>query len=118
MEEHVEPYQHSEDARLQKAILAGLHDDPKTDVSRMQVEVKEGNVLLKGLADTEEEKEHAGLIAAAVPGVKKVENHLHIEVGMVHAITSFVSRIVSGDEKAKDKEADKDKDQAEGSGAV
>jgi len=97
----------SEDTRLQKIIVSRLHEDPKTDVSKMEVEVKEGNVILKGLADTEEEKQHAGEIAGSVPGVKQVENHLHIEIGVVHAITSFVSRIVSGDEKAKDNEENK-----------
>lgn len=110
MKETIQDNNDSEDTRLQKAILASLHEDPKTDVSKMEVEVKDCLAVLKGRADTEEEKEHAAQIAAAVPGVKQVENHLHIEVGLVHAITSFVSRIVSGDEKTKDEEKEKNKE--------
>ncbi|MEO7923996.1 MAG: BON domain-containing protein [Chitinophagaceae bacterium] len=89
----------NEDARIQKTICELLHDDPKTDATKMEVEVNEGNVLLKGKADTEEEKTHAGQIAAGVPGVKKVENHLHIDIGITHALASFVARLIEGDEK-------------------
>ena len=98
------------DELLKKAILSGLHEDPRTDVSKMEVEVTDGVATLKGRADTEEEKKHAEEIAAAVPGVKQVENHLHIDIGLVHAVASFVTRIVSGDEKPKKEGEEKQED--------
>ena len=97
---HKEP-QSENDLLLQKTIHDRLHDDPKTDASKMEVEVRDGDVILKGGADTEEEKIHAGQIAASVPGVKKVENHLHIDIGVAHALSAFVARIISGDEDKK-----------------
>jgi hypothetical protein len=100
-----------DDDHLQKAILAGLHEDPRTDVSKMEVEVNKGVAILKGRADTEEEKKHAGEIAAAIPGVKQVENHLHIDIGFVHALASIVTRIVSGDEKTKKEGEEKKEDE-------
>ena len=91
----------TEDDRLEKNILTLLHEDPKTDAGKMQVEVKNGEAKLKGRADTEEEKEHAAIIAASVPGVKQVENHLHVEIGIAHALSSFAAKIASGDEDNK-----------------
>ena len=99
----------TEDVRLQKNILTLLHEDPKTDASKMQVEVKNGEVMLKGRADTEEEKKHAAIIAASVPGIKLVENHLHVDIGIAHALSSFVAKIISGDEDNKN--PDKDEEQ-------
>lgn len=101
--------QNTEDIRLQKNILILLHEDPKTDASKMQVEVKNGMVTLKGFADTEEEKKHGAMLAASVPGVKGVENHLHVEIGIAHALSSFVAKIVAGDEDNKN--TDKDEEQ-------
>jgi osmotically-inducible protein OsmY len=101
--------QNTEDIRLQKDILALLQEDPKTDASKMLVEVNNGEVLLKGRADTEEEKNHAAIIAASVAGVKQVENHLHVEIGIAHALSSFAAKIASGDNDNKN--ADKDKEQ-------
>jgi hypothetical protein len=89
----------NENTQIEKAICQLLHDDPKTDATKMQVEVKDGHVLLKGKADTEEEKIHAGELAATIPGVKSVENQLHIEIGVSHAIASFVARLIEGEEK-------------------
>ncbi len=102
--------QQFQDELLKKAILSGLHEDPRTDVSKMQVEVNNGITILKGRADTEEEKKHAGEIAASIPGVKQVENHLHIDIGLMHALASFVTKIVSGDEKPKKEEDEKQQD--------
>ncbi len=101
--------QNTEEVRLQKNILTLLEEDPKTDASKIQVEVKNGKVLLKGMADTEEEKNHAAIIAATVPGIKGVENHLQVEIGIAQAVSSFVAQIVSGDENNKN--ADKDQEQ-------
>jgi hypothetical protein len=100
--------QGAEDIHLHKTILTLLHEDPKTDASKMQVEVTNGEVILKGRTDTEEEKEHAASIAASVPGVMQVENHLHVEIGIAHAVSSFVAKIAAGD--ADNKNADKDEE--------
>jgi len=99
---HHQDDQNTEDLHLQKTILTLLQEDPKTDASKMEVVVNSGEVLLKGKADTEEEKQHAGTIAASVPGVVKVENHLHIEIGLAHALSSLVAKIAAGDGDTKD----------------
>ena len=78
-----------------------LHDTPAIDHSRMEFEVKEGTVIIKGIADTEAEKENAQLLCTSVDGVMKVENHLAIEAGIAHALTSIVSRIVGDDKPDK-----------------
>ncbi len=86
-----------------------LHDHAQIDHSKIEVEVKEGSVLLKGKADTEEEKESIQLLCAAVDGVNKVENKLTIDVPVIHAITSFVSQIISGDNPEKKDNNDPEK---------
>ncbi|MDZ4794074.1 MAG: BON domain-containing protein [Bacteroidota bacterium] len=98
----MEQAQQPDDLHMQATIIRLLQDDPKTDASKMEVVVKDANVLLKGRADTEEEKKHATQIARSVPGVKSVENHLHIEAGIVHALSAFAAQIMSSSEKNKD----------------
>ena len=93
-----------EDARIEKEILAGLHDHPKIDEAKMMVEVKDGTVILKGHADTEEEKEHAQLIAAAVHGVQHVENRLHVDVGLAYTLSAIAAQLSGEAEKHKDDE--------------
>ena len=68
----------------------------------MEIEVSNGSVVMNGKADTEAERESAQLICASVDGVMKVENHLTIEAGIAHAITSIVSRIVGEDKPGKE----------------
>jgi osmotically-inducible protein OsmY len=75
--------------------------DSSIDNSKIEVEVTEGKVILKGKADTEAEKENAQLICTAVAGVMKVENHLMVEAGIAHALTKIVSRIVADDKPDK-----------------
>ena len=90
------------DLAIQFRIRNLLKDNSAIDDARMEVEVNDGTVLLKGHADTEAEKENAQLICASVDGVRKVENHLIIDAGIAHALTSFVSRIVGDDEPPKE----------------
>lgn len=89
------------DAMILARIKKLLHDNPHIDDLKMEVEVKDGTVVLKGKADTEAEKENAQLICAAVDGVMKVENHLMVEAGIAHALTKIVSRIVADDKPDK-----------------
>ena len=74
-------------------IIDSLEKNPGIDTSKIHVEVKNGEVILKGKADTEIEKQHSEKIARSVAGVSKVENHLHIDLGIIHALTSLAAHI-------------------------
>ncbi len=97
---HIQSSQNN-DAIILARIKQLLHDTPAIDHSKMEIEVKDGTVVLKGIADTEAEKENVQLLCASVDGVMKVENHLTIEAGIAHALTSIVSRIVADDKPGK-----------------
>ena len=71
------------------------------DHSKIEVEVNDGEVTLKGKADTEEEKEATQILCASVDGVKKVENKLTIDAPVIHTLTNIVSQIISGDKPDK-----------------
>ncbi len=95
----------SPDEIIRQHILDGLHHDPGLDSSKMHVEVENGKAILKGKADTEKEKQLAETIARSVQGVVAVENHLHVEIGIIHAITSIAAHIqgdIIRDEDDKD----------------
>lgn len=83
----------SPDEIIRQHILDGLHHDPGLDSSKMHVEVENGNAILKGKADTEKEKQLAETIAGSVTGVSQVENHLHVEIGIIHALSSIAAHI-------------------------
>ena len=93
------------DKIIRQNIIDGLNKDPGIDTSKIHVEVKNGEVILKGKADTETEKQLSEKIARSVAGVSKVENHLHIDIGIIHALTSLAAHI-QGDiiKDADDKE--------------
>lgn len=96
------------DEIIRQNVLNGLQKDPGIDSSKMHVEVESGKVILKGKADTEKEKQLAETIARSVMGVTIVENHLHVEIGIIHALTSIAAHI-QGDiiKDADDKETSK-----------
>ena len=93
------------DEIIRQNIIDSLNKDPGIDDSKIHVEVKNGEVILKGKADTETEKQLSEKIARSVAGVSKVENHLHIDIGIIHALTSLAAHI-QGDiiKDADDKE--------------
>ena len=95
------------DQRIHTEIMDRLTHDPKIDPLKIHLEVKDGKVLLKGNVDTEEEKSRVENIAISTQGVIAVENHLHIGLGIAHALSSIVAQI---SEESKD---EKDKKQAE-----
>jgi osmotically-inducible protein OsmY len=99
---HIQSSQNKDEIILAR-IRELLRENPAIDDSKMEVEVSNGKVVLKGKADTEAEKENAQLICASVDGVIKVENHLVVEAGIVHALISIVSRIVADDKPDKKK---------------
>ena len=104
MEEIIQPGK-MPDEIIRQNIIDSLKKDPGIDTSKIHVEVKNGEVILKGKADTETEKQRSEKIARSVAGVSRVENHLHIDLGIIHALTSLAAHI-QGDiiKDADDKE--------------
>lgn len=49
--------------------------------ARIEVNVRQGVVALNGFVPSQEEKDRAGQIASATPGVTKVENRLMLPTG-------------------------------------
>jgi len=96
------------DAHIHQAVIDRLINEPKLDTTGILVEVQEGVVLLKGKADTEEEKKLAEEIAAATPGVSKVENHLHLKTGIVHALSALAAQIQALEEGKTDEKPPKE----------
>ena len=78
---------------VRQGVIDGLTKDPRIDTSKIHVEVESGKVILKGKADTETEKQLSEEIARSVPGVTGVENHLHVDLGIIHALTSLAAHI-------------------------
>ena len=81
------------DEIIRQNIMDSLNKNPGIDTSKIHVEVTNGEVILKGKADTETEKQLSEKIAGSVAGVSKVENHLHIEIGLIHSLTSLAAHI-------------------------
>ena len=104
MEENNQPGK-MPDEIIRQNIIDRLNKDPGIDTGKIHVEVKNREVILKGKADTETEKQLSEKIARSVAGVSKVENHLHIDIGIIHALTSLAAHI-QGDiiKDADDKE--------------
>src|SRR5258706_504851 len=62
---------------LEAKVRAGLRADEKTAEVDVSIEVEAGVVRLAGIVATPGERDHAGDVVAAVPGVAKVENALN-----------------------------------------
>ena len=94
------------DEIIRQKVMDGLNKDPGIDTSKIEVQVKNGEVILKGGIDTENEKMLSEKIARSVEGVTKVENHLHIGLGLVHALTSLAAHIQGDIIKNQDDDED------------
>lgn len=81
------------DEIIRQKVMDGLNHDPGIDTSKIEVQVKNSVVILKGGIDTENEKMLSERIARSIEGVSKVENHLHIGLALVHALTSIAAHI-------------------------
>ena len=92
------------DEIIRQNIIDNLKKDPGIDDSKIHVEVEHGKVILKGKADTGDEKQLSEKIARAVAGVSSVENHLHVEMGIIHALTSLAAHIQGDIIKGDDEE--------------
>lgn len=67
------------DATITTTVNAELAKDSTLSATKIDVDTSQGRVALRGTAPTAEAKERATQIAAAVEGVKSVENLLTVE---------------------------------------
>lgn len=94
----------SPDAQIRQKVLYRLQHESAIDSSKIEVEVENATVILKGKTDTVKEKDLSELIARDTPGVAGVENHLHIEAGIAHALSNLAAHIQGDIIKDTDKE--------------
>jgi hypothetical protein len=101
------------DEIIRQKIRDLLLKDPSIDSSKILVEVNNGVANLKGGIDTAAEKLRSEELAKTIEGVKAVENHLHIDMGLAHALSALAAHIqgdiIRDDEADDDNEADKKK---------
>jgi hyperosmotically inducible periplasmic protein len=75
------------DDQLRRAIFRAIYGDPALSryaysaVPSIHIIVKNGNVTLEGVVDSETDKNFAGLRANGVPNVFSVKNNLQVEGG-------------------------------------
>ncbi len=93
------------DEQMRLQILDKLQHDPAIDSSKIEVEVHHAVAILKGKSDTETEKQLCEKLATAVEGITRVENHLVVELGFAHALSSLAAHIqgdiIKDDEETK-----------------
>jgi len=71
-------YQRS-DERIREEVNERLTDDPRIDASDIEVEVRNGEVILRGRVDERRDKRTAEEVIELLPGVKDVRNELRVE---------------------------------------
>jgi len=71
-------YQRS-DERIREEVNERLTDDHRVDASDIDVEVRNGEVILRGRVDERRDKRAAEEIVENLPGVKDVRNELRVE---------------------------------------
>jgi osmotically-inducible protein OsmY len=69
------------DAAITASIKTDYLKDPDLSVLKIDVDTKDGVVVLNGTAQTEDGKKRAERIAGAIKGVKEVRNHLTVKQG-------------------------------------
>jgi hypothetical protein len=69
------------DAAITASIKTDYLKDPDLSVLKIDVDTKDGVVVLNGMADTLDGKTRAEKIASAIKGVKEVRNHLTVKQG-------------------------------------
>ncbi|MFC0773549.1 BON domain-containing protein [Terrimonas alba] len=95
------------DEIIRQKIVELLFNDPTIDSGKIHVEVTNGEALLKGHIDTEAEKQRSEEMARSIEGVKNVVNHLHIDVGLAHALSSLAAHIQGDIIKGDDDDTNK-----------
>ena len=68
------------DNELKKNVADRLREDRRLDVSTIHVDVKHGNVILKGSADTYQASAFAQEDVAGVAGVEKIVNRIEVRL--------------------------------------
>jgi len=71
-------YQRS-DERIREEVNERLTDDPRIDASDIDVEVRSGEVILRGRVEERRDKRTAEEIIENLPGVKDVKNEIRVE---------------------------------------
>jgi osmotically-inducible protein OsmY len=69
------------DAAITASIKTDYLKDPDLSVLKIDVDTRDGVVVLNGVASTEDGKKRAERIAGAIKGVKEVRNHLTVKQG-------------------------------------
>lgn len=69
------------DAAITASIKTDYLKDPDLSVLKIDVDTKDGVVVLNGMANTSDGKVRAEKIASAIKGVKEVRNHLSVKQG-------------------------------------
>ena len=67
------------DERIKEDVHERLTDDGWVDASEIEVDVKNGEVFLKGTVNNRQEKRRAEDIVENISGVKNVENHIKVQ---------------------------------------
>jgi osmotically-inducible protein OsmY len=73
-------YQRS-DERIREEVHERLTADPRVDASDIEVDVKNGEVFLRGRVDERRDKRAAEEAVEDIPGVKDVKNEIRVERG-------------------------------------
>lgn len=69
-----------DDDKIRGEVMMALAKNPATDAIEMKAEVRNGNVILTGTAESWAERQLAEQIAKGIKGVRNVENGVSIEV--------------------------------------
>ncbi len=67
------------DAAINASIRADLLKDPDLSVLKIDVDTRNGAVVLNGLAEDASARERAGRIAGSIKGVREVRNYLVVK---------------------------------------
>jgi len=71
----------AEDAAVAAKVKAKLLADPEVKGLAIEVEANAGKVVLKGRADSREQKQEAGKLARGTDGVREVRNKIKVAGG-------------------------------------
>jgi hyperosmotically inducible periplasmic protein len=68
----------TDDRTINSQVRAALDSNPVTATPQIKVSTSDGVVQLAGFVDSNEQRDTAGGIARSVPGVRRVDNDLHL----------------------------------------
>jgi hypothetical protein len=81
------------DERIKEDVNDRLTEDGHVDASEIEIDVRNGEVVLKGTVRTKQQKRRTEDIIDRILGVKNVENHLKVDA---HSSSSDESRYTNG----------------------